>query len=575
MRNAHPLVSDLLIASYARAKILLDQLVVVLVDGSRGQRNAFFAHSVHIAFELRKHGLTVKGSLVGLHQLVENVELFVIALAFCKHSVRHKELVNGRSYLCHKNGVVRVVGLVVVGGEPSVHRVSCLVCEGGNVIELVGIVEQNVRLCSGSSRRERAASLAAARIYVNPSLFAKTCAQVGFVFFAKYFNGLENFFNCLFVGVFAIDVPHQRCVNIVQVQALQTENLFFEIVIIVQNRETFTHCADEVVVDNGSYFITKGGSGNGAFKIANFCSGGCFLYSALVHSCKGVCKLLVGLIYAIECSLAHSAILTHQVHNVVTIGDFNLFALRVADLAKTKVRVCKDAANAGVRTERVLHARHQHLTLVRKSVLLFEHDLIDHTAESLKLGTLNKPSVNNLSVELENIRGDKPSCLSCRNGKASCSCAQRLRVVIGSIYRKAQGCILPQLVNKFFGLCHIGKRRIELFCALGDGLFVCAESLDLLFCQRVIGIECRLIGIDCREVPFIFGVNIFSFKYHNHSSKRVFCDFFLIIPHQSKKINRSGIFSSFYLYIKSPRLTFSLARGIIPISLQNERRLWL
>ena len=226
-------------------------------------------------------------------------------------------------------------------------------------------------------------------------------------------------------------------------QALQTENFFFQIVIIVQNGKSFAYCTNEVVVDNGSYFVTKGGSGNGTFEVANLCSSGRFLYSALVHGCKGICKLLIGLIYAIECSLAHSAILAHQIHYVVGIGDFNLFAFRVADLAKAKVRVGKNAANTGVGTESILHARHQHFALVGKSVLFFEHDLVDHTAEGLKLGAFRKPSFHNLAVELENVRSNKPGCLSCRNGKASCSCAQRLRVIIGSIYRKAQGCILP------------------------------------------------------------------------------------------------------------------------------------
>ena len=529
MRDAHPLIGDLLIALYARTKVTLNNVVVVLVDGCRGERYALFAHSVHISLKLRKHGLTVKGSLVGLHELVENVKLFIVALAFCQLTVRHKELVNGGCNLGYKNGVARVVGLVVVVGEPRVHRVSCLVSEGGNVIKLVGKVEQDVGLGAGCAGGECAASLAAAGEYVYPSLFAQTCAQIGLVLFAKHLNGLKDFLYCLLIGVFGIDITHQGGVDIIQVEIGKTENLFFEIVVIIQNRQACIYGIDKVVVNNGGDLIVEGGGGDGIGKVADLGARGGFLYSCLVKVCKGVCKLLVGLIGAIKCRLAHTAVLAHQVCYVVGIGDLYLFAILTANFAKAQVGVGKDAANARVRAKCILHTGHQNFALVGKGVLLFEHDLIDHTAEGLKLGALLKPFVDHLAVKLENVGRNEPRCFACGDGKHSCPCAECLRVVIGGVNRKAQGCILIQFINDIFHSDHIGKSGIELLCTLRHGLGVCAECLDLFFGKCIVGIESRFVGINNREIPFVFGVNVFSFVYHSNSSKnQISTDFILL-----------------------------------------------
>lgn len=151
MRYSHPLISNLLVAANVTTEIELDKIIIMLIDAVSGKRYSLFTHGVHITLEFGKHGLAVESALVCFHELIQDIQLLFIALALLEHSVSHKKLINGGGYLGNEDSVSGVMGLVVVVGEPGVHRVSCLVSKRGYVIKLIGEIKQNVGLSSGNA----------------------------------------------------------------------------------------------------------------------------------------------------------------------------------------------------------------------------------------------------------------------------------------------------------------------------------------------------------------------------------------------------------------------------------------
>ena len=115
------IVGNLLIADNARTEIFLDKRVVVLADALGGQRNSLFAHGVHIPLKLGKHGLAVERALVGLHELVEDIQLLVIALTFFQLAMGEEQFVDRGSHLGNEDGVGGVLRFVIMGGEPGMH----------------------------------------------------------------------------------------------------------------------------------------------------------------------------------------------------------------------------------------------------------------------------------------------------------------------------------------------------------------------------------------------------------------------------------------------------------------------
>ena len=55
-----------------------------------------------------------------------------------------KKLVNGRGNLGNEDTVATVVRLVILGGEPGVHRVSRLVCKGWYIVKLAVVVKKDI-----------------------------------------------------------------------------------------------------------------------------------------------------------------------------------------------------------------------------------------------------------------------------------------------------------------------------------------------------------------------------------------------------------------------------------------------
>ena len=121
VRYSHPLVRYLLVTRNVGTEVLFNKLVVLLVEKLCRKRLALLGKRVDITLKLRKHSLTVKRSLVGIHKLVENVKLFFVTLALAELSVRKEKLVDSRCNLCYKYGVLSVVWLIVLIREIGMH----------------------------------------------------------------------------------------------------------------------------------------------------------------------------------------------------------------------------------------------------------------------------------------------------------------------------------------------------------------------------------------------------------------------------------------------------------------------
>ena len=514
MRNACPLECDLLVAGNVLTKVLLNELVVSLVHTVGGEVLALFDACVHLLFKGSEHSLTIKGALVGLHKSVKDIELFLIRLALGKLAVSEKKLVYGRCNLGNEDAIAAVVGLVVLSGEPGVHRVARLVSEGGNVIVIAVVVKKNVGLAIRTACAECAAALALGGVNVYPALFGKTLFKGVVVLVAVNLNGLENVVYRFLIAVLTGERANEGSVDVVKVELVKAEDLALKLVVIVKGLEAALNGLYKVVVYLGGNLILVGGCGERVLVMASLCKGRFLSDAAVKQGRKGVGELTVGAVHLLECAHTDTAVGGADVDTVACIGKLNALAVLGLDLAELHIRVCKDASDIFVRVKAVAKRGPKLFTLVRECVLLLAHDLLNHTAEGFKLGELGKPLFNRLVIESEDIGVYEPAGAVCAYCQASYSTRESLEGVVGGVGRKVEVCVAPKLFDKAADNGHIGERVIEILCGGGNGLFVLFEVGDHRLSALKLGVERINAFVDRGEIPFILCFDIFSFKCH-------------------------------------------------------------
>ena len=514
MRNSHPFVSDLGIADNVITEIAGNQLVILRVQKLCRQRLALFAKLVDILFKFRKHRLAVERTLVGLHDLVEDIELFFITLRSVQLAMHEQQFVNGGSNLRNENGVTRVVRLIVMRGEPCVHGVSRLVCKRTDVIERARIVHKNIGFRGRTARAEGTASLAAARIYVYPTLFRKALTQSVVIFVAVNLYGFENFFNCLLIRILSVQFSDQRSVNVVKMKLLESKNLLLQRIVIVKNGKRAVDGVDQVVIDLGSDLVLKGGGRQRVLEILNLGKRRVFLDHRVHHCTEGVAELLVGLVKSGERRLANLAVAAHQIACIACVRQLNAGTGLILDLAEAHIGIDENIANLVGSADAVFHLRHQLFAFVGKRMIFSAHGLFDHTAEGHELFVFGKPAFHRLLGNTEHVGLNEPGYRACGDRKIANLCIERLVRVIGSLNREIQGSVMEELIDQRLDIRQTFQGVIEILRAVAHRLLIFTERLDRLFRLGVISVKIRFGRIDRRKIPFIAGLNIFSFFGH-------------------------------------------------------------
>ena len=215
------------------------------------------------------------------------------------------------------------------------HRVTRLVSKGGKVAVHTRVVKKNVGLGRGASCAECAAALTLRGIYVYPSAVKKTVAQHAVIFLTEHLNGAKHLLDSLLILVLLIKGSNVRGINVVKMKLLYAEKLALEIILFVEGGERVIYCLNEAVIDNGSNLILKRRCGDRVFKGAGCGVSTLFLNVGVIHRRKGVTKLLVGLIEALEHSAADTSVFATKKRYISGVCNLYKLAVITANLAKT------------------------------------------------------------------------------------------------------------------------------------------------------------------------------------------------------------------------------------------------
>ena len=145
---------------------------------------------------------------------------------------------------------------------------------------------------------------------------------------------------------------------------------------------------------------------------------------------------------------------------------------------------------------------------------LLAHRLFNRAAEALELGLLGKPGVHGFLIEAENIGGDEPGRAVRADCKASDPAGECLIGVVRGIGGKIEVSVAPQLYDHTVDLGHIGERGIKRIGRCGHRLLVLFVGRDQRLGLFIVSLKRRGALIDGCEIPFVFAVYIFSFKWH-------------------------------------------------------------
>ena len=264
-----------------------------------------------------------------------------------------KKLVYGRCDLGYEYAVIGVVRLVVLGGEPGVHRVARLVREGGHVVVVAVVVEKNIRLGVGAACAERAAALASGGVNVNPALFGKAGLKGVVILVTVDLYGIEHLLNSLLIAVLTGERADEGGVDVVEVELVKAEHLALECVVVVEGLKTRLDRLYKVVIDLGSNLVLEGRCGEGVLEAARPCKGRFLSDTAVKQGGKGVGKLAVGSVHLLECRHTDAALGGAEVDAVARICELNALSVLALDLAESHIRVCKNASDIIVRAEAV------------------------------------------------------------------------------------------------------------------------------------------------------------------------------------------------------------------------------
>ena len=129
MRDACPLVLDLVIDDHVVAEVVDDQALIQGVESGGVQGLAALHHGVGLALKLGKHRLAVDGALEVLQVLVQQIEAGLGVVLVGKQLLDEQILVDGGCDLGDKQRVVRVLRRLMLAGAPAVDRVAHLMCQ--------------------------------------------------------------------------------------------------------------------------------------------------------------------------------------------------------------------------------------------------------------------------------------------------------------------------------------------------------------------------------------------------------------------------------------------------------------
>ena len=514
MRNTHPLAGDLLIADNVLAEVTAYQLVVALAQQILGEGLPCFHHGVHFLFELCEHGLAVEGALVGLHELIENVQLFLAVVGLAEELAEQHQLVDGGGDLCHEDGVVGFLGRVGLGGEVAVHGVACFVCQGGNVVQGVGIVQKDIGLGIVAAGAVSTATLALVGVNVCPALFLKACGQGGVVFLAEELDGIQDDVNRFLVGILTVAGGDEGGVDVVEVKLGNTQSLLLQRVVIVERLQVLGNGVAQVVVDNGGHLVTEDGGGDAVGEVSHLGVGGALLDEG-VHQCGvGVAEGGIGSVDTVEGRLTDAAVGALEEDAVGAVGERHGLAVFPFDLAEGEIGVGEGGADVAVGVEACGQVCHQLFALVGQGVGTVAEGGLDGAAVFLQLGEFGEPFVQSLVVQAEKVGIHEEGGGGQVVVQVHHAALQGNVAVIGGVHVGVKGGVAVKLLEDTAQSGHIAEHIVQRLCTCEHGVLMGRECGDHFLGAVIVGIKGLHVCVDHGEIPFVLCRNIGSYVGH-------------------------------------------------------------
>ena len=346
MRDARPLVLDLVIDDHIIAEVVDDQALVQGVEGGGVQGLAALHHGVGLALELGKHRLAVNGALEVLQVLVQQVETGLGVVLVLEQLLDEQVLIDGGCDLGHEQRVIRVLRRLMLAGAPAVHGVAHLVGQGGNTVQRTAEVQQDIGVGVIAAAGVSTAALATVGINIDPALVVGFL-HVLLVVLAQGGNGFQHHLLGGLVGVGLLQVADQRSVDIVEMQLVHAQHLFAQADVTVHGGHVLADSGNQVVVDFHGHVLPCHGHSAGGLVVAGAGLGGGSLDGTGVGGGHGVDVLAVALIEAVEGVLAQDAVGAHLDRHEVGAGDFDFLALGVFGRVKDQVGILQVVVGFG------------------------------------------------------------------------------------------------------------------------------------------------------------------------------------------------------------------------------------
>ena len=338
MRDARPLVLDFVIHDQFRPEVFPNKTFVQRIQGRRVQRLAPFRHRVGFPLKFREHGLAVHRALEVLQILIEQIHPHGGVLLLLEKLLDQQVLVDGGSHLGHKQRIIRVLGRLVVVGQPGVQAVAHLMRDRGNAVQCARKVGEDIGVRVIGAGRISAAALALVGEHVDPAV-RKGPAHHAAIVRPQRRDGIQHHLLRLLIGVAHLHFRCQRRIDIIVVQFVETEDLFAQRHIAVHGGHVPVHGFDQVVIHFRGDVLPRHRHGAGGIVMADRRFRRGRLDGPRIRRSKRVDVLAVALVEAGKGIAAQRAVRRHLQHDIVGAGHFHRFPGAVLHRVKDKVGV--------------------------------------------------------------------------------------------------------------------------------------------------------------------------------------------------------------------------------------------
>ena len=340
MRDAHPLVGDLLVHLAGAAVVELVEIVVHLAQAVLGERLVRLGHPVRLVLELGEHRLAEDRRAEVLQQVAHQHDLrLAVALVLLHQVLGEQDLVAGRGDLGDEDRVLRLGLRLGPVGVEAVHRVAHLVAERGQAVVGLLVVEQHIgRRVVHAAAAVCAAALVLRLIDVDPAL-RQRAGGILHIVLAQRRNRLQERVKRLADVHPDVKARVDVHIHVVHVHDGQAQLLLLDAQVLGQRADAAVHRLDQAVIDVLADLVRIQRRLARALIAAGLRHEHVRLHLASVERGDCVAQLAVAVHGVHIRRLAHGAVVAVQEGKQARVGELGLFAVLAARHAQVHVRV--------------------------------------------------------------------------------------------------------------------------------------------------------------------------------------------------------------------------------------------